>query len=719
VLEPPLDAYTGILKTDQELIHIARRRGGIGFDISNIRPKGLPTNNAAKTTDGIAVFMERFSNSCREVAQGGRRGALLLSISCHHPEILTFIKIKKDRKKVTGANISIRFSDEFMEAVKSGGKVNLRWPVEAEKPVISVWEDANVIWNEFTSAAHDSAEPGALFWDNALNNTPAQIYKDFGFQHSSTNPCGEIVLSPYDSCRLLLINLTSCVSNPFEKNAKFDFTKFSGLVMKGQRLMDDLVDLEAEAVDRIIAKIKSDPEPDDTKYIELNLWLKIKKACLDGRRTGLGITALGDCLAMLGVIYGSDQSITMVEKIYKQLAINSYKSSCIMASERGPFPIFNPELEVGHPFLQRIFEADSELFEMYKKYGRRNIANLTTAPAGTVSIMTQTTSGIEPAFLVSYKRRKKIISDDPNAQVDFTDHMGDKWQEFIVYHPGFKKWMEISGKTSVEDSPYWKATSNDVDWVKSVDLQAAAQKWVCHAISKTCNVPNSTSVDVVKEIYMRAWEKGCKGFTIYRDGCRTGVLISNEEKVVDGRPTEVSRTQAPKRPQTLSCDVHSVTVQGEPWILAVGLLKGEPYEIFGGPATEISIPRGVKEAYLNKVKQSKNVNRYDLIYNTGSSETLVEDFGSKFENKMYGTFTRTISLALRHGAAVEHVVNQLAKDSSEDLLSFSKVISRVLKKYIRDDSKMKKKVCDKCGSINLKFQDGCPTCLDCGNSKCS
>lgn len=719
VLESPLDSYGGILKVDQELVQIAKRRGGLGFDLSNLRPKGMPTKNAAKTTDGISVFMERFSNSCREVAQSGRRGALLLSISCHHPEIRTFIKIKRDLSKITGANISVRWTDEFLKAVELDEKVNLRWPVEADKPEVSVWEDAKDIWNEYIDSNWGYAEPGSLFWDTALRETPAQIYKDFGFSHTSTNPCGEIILSPYDSCRLLLINTTSCVDEPFTDNATFDFNKFAELAIKAQRLMDDIVDLELECIDRILDKILSDPEPENVKQQETSLWQKIRAACINGRRTGLGITGLGDTLAMIGVRYGSDQSVEITEAIYKCLAINSYKSSCLLAGERGAFPIFDRKLEEGHPFLKRIWDADPETYSLYKKYGRRNISNLTTAPAGTVSIMTQTTSGIEPAFLVSYTRRKKVNPSDPDARVDFTDHMGDNWQEFVIYHHGYKKWMDTTGLTDIEASPYWKATSNDVDWVKSVDMQAVAQRWIDHSISKTCNVPNDISKDLLSEIYLRAWKQGCKGFTVYRDGCRTGVLISNKEKDQEGRPTKLVRTQAPKRPETLSCDIHHVSIQGDPWIIVIGMLNEEPYEIFGGPAQDLNVSKIIKSGYLNKIKVNKATNRYKLVYEQGGSEKVVEDVSDVFKDKMYGTFTRTLSLALRHGAPVQHIVEQLTKDDNEELFSFSRVISRVLKKYIIDGTKVSGRKCDRCSSSNLKFQDGCPTCLDCGNSRCS
>lgn len=720
VIESPLDSYGGILKADQEQIHIMKRRGGVGFDISNIRPRGIPTRNAAQTTDGIGVFMERFSNSCREVAQGGRRGALLLSISCHHPEIRTFIHIKEDLKKVTGANISIRISDEFMEAVKSNGKVNLRWPVEGATPTISEDVPARELWDEITAAAWKSAEPGLLFWDNALKYTPAQVYKDLGYNHTSTNPCGEIILSPKDSCRLLLLNLTGFVNDRFTKKAEFDFEKFFDITMKAQRLMDDIVDLELECIDKIIAKVKADPEPDNVKKVELDLWKGIKEACANGRRTGLGITGLGDCLAYLGIRYGSKQSVDKVSEIYKTLACASYRSSCIMAKERGAFPVFDAKLEKDHPFLERIWEADPETHKLYKKFGRRNIANTTTAPAGSMSILTKTTSGIEPVFLVHYKRRKKINPNDKSTAVDFVDALGDRWQEFDVYHPGAKLWMQETGETDLTKSPYHKASSADVDWEVSVDLQAAAQYWVCHSISKTCNVPNDTSVDIVKKIYMRAWEKGCKGFTVYRDGSRAGVLVAESSVDKHGRPSTVSRNHAPKRPSVLPCDIFHSVVQGVPWVVVVGLLKNEPYELFGGPADDIAIPKNVKSGFMKKSNVNKLKNRYDLMFSHRDTETVVGDIGNIFCDETHSTFTRMVSLSLRHGAPVQHLVEQLGKNEAEDLFSLSSVLRRALKKYIADGSLAsgEVKACAQCNSTNLKYQEGCPLCLDCGYTKC-
>lgn len=706
-----------------------------GLDISKIRPKGIATSNAAKTTDGIGVFMERFSNTCREVAQNGRRGAEMITISVHHPEIETFINIKRDLKKVTGANISIRLSDEFMNAVKSNGDVELRWPVDSAKPKIKTTVNAKKIWDQIVDSAWASAEPGLLFWDTALRETPAHAYPEF--VSVSTNPCAELLLSPYDSCRLLLINALKFVKNKFQQDSSFDFKSFYESTRIGQRLMDDLVDLELECVDKIIAKIDNDPEDEEVKRVEKNLWLKIRKACADGRRTGLGITAIGDTIASLGLRYGSKDSIDMVEEIYKTHARAAYTETVNLAKERGTFPVYNYDLEKEHPFIKKVMNLDSELLENWKKYGRRNIALTTTAPAGSVSVLTQTTSGIEPAFMVSYKRRKKINPNDITAKVDFVDELGDKWQEHTVYHHQFKNWMETTGKTAVEDSPYYKSMSNDVDWAASVDLQAAAQRWCCHAISKTCNIPNSASRELVGEIYLNAWEKGCKGFTVYRDGCRSGVLVSDEPKEKKEEKTTGSTNQrrrsadkvqdrhAPKRPKELPCDVHAMTVGGEKWTFFIGTLEGRPYEIIGGLSKFVSIPKRVKTGKLVKHNGPENpVARYDFHFDFEKGpdeETIIKDVTNCFENATYGAFTRTISLALRHGTPLQYVVEQLTKGSEkeDDLFSFSKAATRVLKQYIADGTKVSgDKKCKECGSNGLVFQEGCLLCTQCGSSKC-
>jgi len=1181
VLESPLDSYSGIMKTDQEEAHVMRRRGGVGFDISNIRPRGLPTNNAAKTTDGIGIFMERFSNTCREVAQNGRRGALMLTCSIHHPEVKTFLNIKKDLKKVTGANISVRVTDEFMNAVKKGGEYELRWPVESKTPSISIMIDARTIWHELISNAHAAAEPGVLFWDTAKKYSPADIYADAGFASTSTNPCfsgatmiavadgrnavsikqlaeegkdvpvysvdaasgkvsikmgrnprvtghdqklvrvhlddgsfldttpnhtfvdldgnkieakdlvfgtslprfnkfeasvkkgskpyylvhcdtknyhkdrifehrlvakfnepdkwesmyaeakkngwtktggivvhhknynqldnspdnlqimtfkdhsklhgeidqagekngrwmdvtneqikeaalgltkklghrftyeewnsfakdnnlpqtfsncrakefgslslafdcavelgidnasadprlvktykkaidqgyvariegssvvvsrnceqcgdsfendyfkreisfcshscslkkinsnaemhaarvakisatyegrsvelkqsqakvwsglkfklnrepmlkeweqtckteglfyrlktkfgfqnigelreagnnynhkvvrieelddehtvynitvddnhtvavvtdvgkgkltgvyvancGEIILSPNDSCRLLLVNLLGFIDHPFSNKAKFNVVKYEDVVMKSQRLMDDIIDLEVECIDRILAKIDSDPEPDDVKRVERELWCKIRHACLNGRRTGLGITALGDALAALNIKYGSEESIEMTDTMYRHLAIGAYRSTCLLAGERGAFPVFSHELEKDHPFLQRIWDAAPDVYKLYKKHGRRNIALTTTAPAGSVSMLTQTTSGIEPPYMLSYVRRKKINPADKNARIDFVDDMGDSWQEFTVYHPGVKRWMDATGNDNIEESPYFGGTSNDIDWVASAKLQGVAQKWICHSISKTCNLPADATVDVVKDVYMMAWEVGCKGFTVYRDGSRAGVLISTDEAAKPARdpftrPENIEIMMAPKRPIELPCDIKKVKIQGEQWTIFVGLLNGKTYEVFGGLSKYVDIPNKYKTGRIIKNGKVDGVTAYNLIVGDGDDPMIIKNIANVFENAVYGAFTRTISLALRHGCPPQYVVEQLTKDKWSDITSFSKVMSRVLKGYILDGTKAASdKVCPTCQKEAVIYEEGCLKCTNCGYAKC-
>jgi len=725
VYSDKLDSYGGIMLADQELAQIMKRRGGCGLDISGIRPKNALTNNAAKTTDGIAVFMERFSNTCREVAQNGRRGAEMITISINHPEIETFINIKRDLRKVTGANISIKMNDEFMNAVKNDQEYTLRWPVDVsvEEARITKVVRAKDIWDQVIDSAWTSAEPGILFWDNVQKNTPADIYEDY--KSISTNPCGEIVLSAYDACRLLVLNLTSYVKNPFTKDACFDFELFNKHTIIAQRLMDDIIDLEIEFIDKILAKVARDPEPEEAKFVEVNLWNKIKKANQEGRRTGLGITGLGDALAMLGIKYGSKDSISKTHEIYRALAVGAHTSSCIMAKERGTFSCFDYDKEKDHEYLNSIMNDTPEwVREYWQKYGRRNIALTTTAPTGSVSTLTQTTSGIEPAYSLSYIRRKKINPSDKDARVDFIDDMGDKWQEFTIYHHGLKKWMEVTGKEDIEESPYWGATATEIDWVASVDLQAAAQKSIDHSISKTCNLPKDVSKEVVSDVYMRAWTAGCKGFTVYRDGCRTGILVSEkqkEEKDDEGRPLEIVYMPAPKRPLELHCDIKKSKIQGEAWTIFVGLLNGKPYEVFGGLSKYIDIPNKYKEGKIIKNgKNSDGVTAYNLVVGEGDDQMIIKDIANAFENKNYGALTRTISLAIRHGAPIQFVVEQLGKDKFSDMTSFSKVIARVLKKYIKDGTSSGEKVCCNCNnSGTLVYYEGCVMCSSCKWTKCN
>lgn len=1042
------DSYGGIMLADQEIAQIMKRRGGVGLDISGIRPKDVITNNAAKTTDGIGVFMERFSNTCREVAQNGRRGALMITISVNHPEIETFIKIKRDTKKVTGANISIRFNDEFMKAVKDDEEYTLRWPVHVplEEAKVTKVVKAKEIWNQVIDSAWSSAEPGLLFWDTVKKNTPSDLYAAFGHSSICTNPCiigstliavadgrnavsieqlakegtavsvystnpytgqveiktgrkprktgeksevwkltlddgfiliatpnhqiltkdlqyiqlkklkpgqsvfpfysfnsngyrqiantgqkmvggarrnrrqyrliheftykpeeiwelngqlvildpkyyaihhkdfdslndyldnlqvmtheehkklhsekmmgknnpyykmdgewkfnfashpgnknskwinvsneeliehgkklfaehgklteklwhdyaekiglpvflgnkarfgkfanfrnqvatnhkvvsvefygyedvynitvddnhnyhvitshedgrfitssglcvkncGEIVLPAYDACRLLVLNLSSYVKGAFTKEASFDFKKFNQHTQVAQRLMDDIIDLEIECVDRIIAKVKTDPEPPEAKQIEQNLWKKIREMNISGRRTGLGITALGDTLAMLGIKYGSKESIETTRKIYRALAVAAHTSSCVMAKERGAFPIFDYQLEKDHDYLNGIFQdCPPAVRKMWKTSGRRNIALTTTAPTGSVSSQTQTTSGIQPVYSLSYMRRKKHNPSDKNARVDFVDALGDSWQEFTVYHHGVQKWMEATGETDIAKSPYHGATSNDIDWVASVDLQAAAQESIDHSISKTCNLPENVSREVVSQVYMRAWEKGCKGFTVYRDKCRDGVLIQKDtpKSKNDGRPVEIEAAMAPKRPTELPCDIRKAKIQGEQWTIFVGLFNGKPYEIFGGLSKYVDIPNKYKMGKIAKNGKVDDITTYNLVLGEGDDQMLIKDIANVFENGNFGAFTRTISLAMRHGTPVQYVVEQLQKDKHSDITSFSKVVARVLKNYIVDGTKSTaERKCPSCNKENsFAYQEKCLTCTNCGWSKC-
>tara|TARA_B100000700_G_scaffold316137_1_gene405196 strand:- start:491 stop:3010 length:2520 start_codon:yes stop_codon:yes gene_type:complete len=732
VIDSPEDSYAGILYTDQQQVQIMKRRGGVGFDISKLRPRGVTCENAARTTDGIELFMDRFSNSCREVAQGGRRGALMLTISVHHPQVMDFIKIKQDLKRVTGANISVRVTDEFMNAVKFDDHYQQRWPVEsiAEGGGIPEIENqvlARDVWDALIECAHNSAEPGILFWDTATKMTPSDIYEDEGFGSTSTNPCGEIILSPGDSCRLMLVNLCSFVINPWQEDSKFDWGHYAQIVQKAQRLMDDMIDLEIEQIDKIIQKIESDPEPSNIKQIEFEMWEFIKKQATLGRRTGLGITGLGDTLAMLGQQYGSKASIETVEEFYKWLALNSYDASISLAAERGAFPICDIEKEKDHPFIKRIVDNFTPAQqERYKKYGRRNIANTTTAPAGSVSCLTQTTSGIEPAFMLHYTRRRKINPQDGEARIDFVDDLGDKWQEYTVYHHKFKEWMDSTDPDcdwdmddpdiAVSHSPYSDATANEIDWVAKVDLQAAAQKWVCHAISNTTNLPADVDIETVKQVYMKGWETGCKGITIYRDGSRSGVLVSTED---EQKSSKFKERHAPKRPEALSCDIFHTSVKGQKWVVLVGLMEGKPYEVIGGEAELIELPKRYKNGKLSKRSFKTTNSKYDLSIGKEDDMLNIKDVVSVFANANYAGYTRTISLALRHGVPVQYLVEQMQKDKEADLWSFSKVISRCLKNYIVDGTKASTTVCSNCSAEGtIIYQEGCQTCTACGFGAC-
>ena len=710
------DSYGWICNADQEMAHIYRRRGGVGLDLSAIRPKGMPTKNAAKTTDGIIPFMERFSNTTREVAQSGRRGALMETISIHHPQILDFICSKRDLKKITGANISVRVSDEFMQAVKDDTEFELRWPVDSKTPKISKMIKAREIWNELVESNWLSAEPGILFWDRIIDECPTSSYEEFVSQ--STNPCSELPLTPYDSCRLMLLNLLGFLENPYTDIAKFDYDKFDSLVQKSQRLMDDLIDLELESIDKIVEKINSDPEPLEIKRVELDLWSKIAEKCSKGRRTGLGISALGDVIASLNVKYGSKESIEITEKIYKQLALSAYRSSVELAKERGPFQVWDWKKEKDNKYLNKLFDVDAKLMSDNKKYGRRNIALLTTAPAGSVSVLLQSTSGVEPAFLLSYKRRRKINPGDSNVKIDFVDESGDSWQEYEVFHHGLEKWKKITGENDITKSPYFGATSADINWMSSVELQAAATKWIDHSLSKTCNLPNDASRELISDIYIQAWSLGCKGFTIYRDGCRSGVLISSEPKEdkSEKQSNSIHYQSAPKRPEVLDCDIHRFMVKGEELIFFIGLIDNDPFEIFGGISETISIPKKFLRGKMKK-RPFKSGAKYDLILGEGDDELIIKDIVNVFNNPNQSAFTRLLSLSMRHGAPIQYIVEQLQKDREADLFSFAKVVSRALKKYIQDGTK-RSGTCPECSSSDLAYTEGCLTCLSCSYSKC-
>ena len=737
VVSSPYDSYAGIMATDEQLVQIMKRRGGCGVNISTIRPRGLSTTNAARTTDGILVFMKRYSNTTREVAQGGRRGALMLSLNCFHTQIEDFIDVKRNKTVVTGANISIMWTDEFMKSVADDSKVTLRWPVDAseENVVVKNIVNARNIFDKFVYSNWEADEPGALFWDTILRKSISDRYGG-KYKTVCTNPCSEIPMPADDSCRLLVLNAAKFVRNKWTKNAYFDFDAFAKSVMIAQRLLDDLIDLEIESVQKIIDKVKSDPEPEEVKSRELALWYRIKDMAIECRRTGLGITALGDVIAMLGHRYGDESSIELTSKIYRQLAVSSWKSSCIMAKERGTFPIYDSEVEKGHEYIEFILSLDDELRSLHEKYGRRNISITTTAPVGSTSILTQTTSGIEPTVYISYTRNVKV-TEGSSMTVDFIDEQGDKWHQFPMYHPGFKDWVESTGHTfeDVEKSPYWGSTVNDIDWQNSIRLQAEAQKYVDHAISKTCNFPAEATVEQIRDAYILAWKLGCKGITIYREGTRKGIYTSSQQSSSDKKDKKVARqtqvivdSHAPKRPKELNCSIHKVTVKGESWVILVGYFDGRPYEVFGGLAKFVEIPKKYKMGVLIKNGRVDGVSTYNLVIKTGEDEDDTITFKNivdVFENPAYGAWTRTVSLALRHGVPIQYIVEQLQKDKLSEMQSFSRVLSRVLKNYIKDGTESTIELThsrpDGKGRCSAKFVylGGCPTCLVCGHSACS
>jgi ribonucleoside-diphosphate reductase alpha chain len=678
--------------------------------------------------------MERYSNSTREVAQDGRRGALMLSVSINHPDAEDFINAKLEQGKVTGANVSVRIDDNFMKAVKNGEEYTQKYPIFSADSKVSKSIDANALWKKIVHNAWKSAEPGILFWDTIINESVPDCYADLGYKTVSTNPCGEIPLCPYDSCRLLAINLFSYVDNPFTDKAKFNFELFKKHVGIAQRIMDDIIDLELEKIDNILKKIDEDPELDDVKATEYNLWLNIKKKAQEGRRTGVGITAEGDMLAALGIQYGSETGNAFSLEVHKTIAIEAYRSSVYLAKERGAFSIFDAEREKENPFIQRLKEADSKLYYEMLEYGRRNIALLTIAPTGTTSLMTQTTSGIEPVFMPVYKRRRKVNPNDKHVRIDFVDELGDSWEEYVVFHNRFKQWMEVNGIDSsknfsqeemdalIKKSPYYKATANDVDWLSKVSMQGAIQKWVDHSISVTINLPNNVSEELVGELYLKAWEVGCKGVTVYREGSRSGVLISNDEKNED--KTDDKLTIFPtKRPQTLEADVVRFQNSKEKWIAFIGLIDEQPYEVFTGLADDedgILIPRWVNGGVIIKNRNEDGSSRYDFQYkNTRGYKTTIEGLSHKF-NPEFWNYAKLISSTLRHGMPIDKIVdliNSLQLDSAS-INTWKNGVGRALKRYVEDGTKAKGQACDNCKSENLIYQEGCLTCKDCGSSKC-
>ena len=731
------DSYGAIFKVDEEQVQLMKRRGGVGHDLSHIRPKGSPVKNSALTSTGLVPFMERYSNSTREVAQDGRRGALMLSVSIKHPDSEAFIDAKMTEGKVTGANVSVKLTDAFMQAAIDGTPFVQQYPIDATEPVFKKEISAADLWKKIVHNAWKSAEPGVLFWDTILKESVPDCYADLGYRTVSTNPCGEIPLCPYDSCRLLAINLYSYVVNPFKPDAYFDFDLFKKHVALAQRIMDDIIDLELEKIERIMAKIDSDPENEDVKHTESVLWQKIYKKSGQGRRTGVGITAEGDMLAALGLRYGTEEATEFAEKVHKTVALSAYRSSVEMAKERGAFEVYDSEREKNNPFINRLREADPELYEEMKKYGRRNIACLTIAPTGTTSLMTQTTSGIEPVFLPVYKRRRKVNPNDANVHIDFVDETGDAFEEYIVFHPKFVTWMEAEGydpakrytqdeiDALVEKSPYYKATSNDVDWLMKVKMQGRIQKWVDHSISVTINLPNDVDEDLVNRLYVEAWKSGCKGCTVYRDGSRSGVLIStkSDKDKKEGLPPCKPPTVVEVRPRILEADVVRFQNNKEKWVAFVGLLDGHPYEIFTGLQDDdegILLPKSVTCGRIIKNVDEDGTKRYDFQFeNKRGYKTTIEGLSEKF-NKEYWNYAKLISGVLRYRMPIEQVIKLVGslQLNSESINTWKNGVERALKKYIQDGTEAKGKKCPNCGNETLVYQEGCLICTTCGASRC-
>lgn len=732
------DSYGGIIRIDEEQVQLMKRRGGVGHDLSHIRPKGSPVKNSALTSTGLVPFMERYSNSTREVAQDGRRGALMLSVSIKHPDSEAFIDAKMTEGKVTGANVSVKLDDAFMQAAVNGTPYKQQYPVDSDQPVFTKDIDASALWKKIVHNAWKSAEPGVLFWDTIIRESVPDCYADLGYRTVSTNPCGEIPLCPYDSCRLLAINLYSYVVNPYTKEAYFDFDLFKKHVALAQRIMDDIIDLELEKIEKIIAKIDSDPESEEVKEAEKHLWEKIYKKSGQGRRTGVGITAEGDMLAAMGLRYGTEEATEFSEQVHKTIALEAYRSSVNMAKERGAFAIYDSEREKNNPFINRLKEADPELYEEMKKYGRRNIACLTIAPTGTTSLMTQTTSGIEPVFMPVYKRRRKVNPNDPQTHVDFVDETGDAFEEYIVFHHKFVEWMTVNGYDPtkrytqeeidklVEKSPYYKATSNDVDWLMKVKMQGRIQKWVDHSISVTINLPNDVDEALVNRLYVEAWRSGCKGCTVYRDGSRSGVLLSTKKDKKDKKeelPPCKPPTVVEVRPKVLEAEVVRFQNNKEKWVAFVGLLDGHPYEIFTGLQDDeegISLPKSVTTGRIIKNIDEEGNKRYDFQFeNKRGYKTTIEGLSEKF-NKEYWNYAKLISGVLRWRMPIDRViklVDSLQLDS-ENINTWKNGVERALKKYVTDGTSAEGQKCPNCGNETLVYEEGCLICKTCGTSRC-
>lgn len=735
-LDGNADSYGAVIKIDEEQVQLMKRRGGVGHDLSHLRPKGTPVKNSALTSTGLVPFMERYSNSTREVAQDGRRGALMLSVSIKHPDSEAFIDAKMTEGKVTGANVSVRISDDFMKAAINGQKYTQQYPIDSDSPIVRKEIDASQLWKKIVHNAWKSAEPGILFWDTIIKESIPDCYADLGYKTISTNPCGEIPLCPYDSCRLLAINLYSYVDNPFTAAAQFNFNKFKEHVHVAQRIMDDIIDLELEKIEQIQKKIESDPESDEIKNCERHLWEKIYDKSKKGRRTGVGITAEGDMLAALGLTYGTPEATYFSTEVHKTLAVEAYRSSVQMAKERGKFEIYDAEREKNNPFVNRIKNVDHNLYNEMVKYGRRNIACLTIAPTGTTSIMTQTTSGIEPVFMPVYKRRRKVNPNDTNVHVDFVDETGDSFEEFIVYHPKFITWMKVNGidttkkytqaeiDSLVQKSPYYKATANDVNWLEKIKMQGAVQKWVDHSISVTINLPSDVSEDLVNQLYVEAWKSGCKGCTVYRDGSRSGVLIATKKEAKKEPENICAMPQVTEiRPKSLECDVVRFQNNKEKWVAFVGLLDGYPYEIFTGVLDDedgIALPKNVVKGHIIKNYDEDGTKHYDFQFeNRRGYKTTIEGLSSRF-NKEYWNYAKLISGVLRYRMPLTNVIRLVGslQLENESINTWKNGVERALKKYVQDGTKATGQTCPNCGHETLVYQEGCLICTNCGHSRC-